>query len=276
MANKNITITDVVEGMPFSEYLKIKAMNGSTLKHGKRSMQAIKWHYDNPEDNDTPSKILGRYVHSKILEPETVQANYFVTEHKRSTKEFKGEQKDNLGKQPIASKDHMAAQLMFDSVMNNTSAKNLLIGGRRELTVLWRYKGHPMKCRIDLLHDTPHIVDLKTAYDPRPFAFGSNAHKLGYTWSAALYSAVVEVIASKSPAFDFVVVASTPPYESAVFTVPADIMECARGDVFYLMDQYLQCRKKNQFPGIDSDYLQLPSYAMPEIDDSDVEMVDTL
>ena len=61
----------------WDEYLELKAMNGSTLAHGKKSMLHLK-HAIDTEFVPRPAMKLGTATHALLLEPEQFKARFVV------------------------------------------------------------------------------------------------------------------------------------------------------------------------------------------------------
>ena len=133
---------------------------------------------NDPESFGKPSGeninfILGGYVHTAILEPEKLIANYPVSEaSSRVTKAYKEDIKANGGKMMITRKEVEKCTAMIDKIMNNSVCSSLLTGdnviteepGIKEIEGTW-WKG-----KADCINkDQQLLVDIKTTGDITKF-----------------------------------------------------------------------------------------------------------
>lgn len=257
----------VIEGMPFEEYARLKAMNASTLKHGARSMAALKHIYENGDDRDTDAMRTGRYIHAVVFEPDTLNEKYAYNDDNRNSSKYKKFAAQNEHRTILKSADRKQAEIIRNAMRLHPSLKHYLEGGKAELTITFKYKMHPMKIRIDKIFDDLRVIfDLKTTVDPRPFRFQRVAANKDYCFSLGLYARVVKELTGYWYGCSLGVVPTTPPYEAdaACVTIPHHYIEDGANRAFKMMDIYLECRSKNHFPGIGNYELQLPEWAEPE------------
>lgn len=73
--------------MARDDYSSLPGINFSTLKELRRSPAHYRWALDNQDAGDTASRMGLRLIHSLILEPDTVQDEYMVTEMRRDVLE---------------------------------------------------------------------------------------------------------------------------------------------------------------------------------------------
>tara|TARA_R110000796_G_scaffold230425_2_gene348075 strand:+ start:1323 stop:2075 length:753 start_codon:yes stop_codon:yes gene_type:complete len=133
---------------------------------------------NDPESFGKPSKeninfILGGYVHTAILEPEKLVANYPVSEaSSRVTKAYKEDVVNNSGKMMITRKEVEKCTAMIDRIMNNSVCLSLLTGsnviteepGIKEIEGTW-WKG-----KADCINkDKKLLIDIKTTGDITKF-----------------------------------------------------------------------------------------------------------
>jgi len=133
---------------------------------------------NDPESFGKPSGeninfILGGYVHTAILEPEKLLANYPVSEaSSRVTKAYKEDAKANGGKMMITRKEVEKCTAMIDKILNNSVCSSLLTGdnviteepGIKEIAGTW-WKG-----KADCINkDQKLLVDIKTTGDISKF-----------------------------------------------------------------------------------------------------------
>jgi len=133
---------------------------------------------NDPESFGKPSEeninfILGGYVHTAILEPEKLIANYPVSEaSSRVTKAYKEDIKANGGKMMITRKEVEKCTAIIDKILNNSVCSSLLTGdnviteepGIKEICGAW-WKG-----KADCINkDQQLLVDIKTTGDITKF-----------------------------------------------------------------------------------------------------------
>lgn len=149
---------------------------------------------NDPESFGKPSEeninfILGGYVHTAILEPEKLTANYPVSEaSSRVTKAYKEDIKANGGKMMITKKEVEKCTAMIDKIMNNSVCLSLLTGdnviteepGIKEIGGTW-WKG-----KADCINkDQQLLVDIKTTGDITKFR--KSASLYNYDSQAYIY-----------------------------------------------------------------------------------------
>ena len=147
--------------------------------------------------------------------------------------------------------------------------------------MIWKDKAidRLFKGRIDYLREDGHpvIVDMKTTRDSRPFKFGNQAFNLGYHIKLALYQNGYYALTGEMAGVKIIAVESKPPYETAVYNVPSDVLQQGQDDYAQLMRKILDCEALGEWPGaneVEAD-LTLPSYAYTEVSDdlSDLELI---
>ena len=149
---------------------------------------------NDPESFGKPSEeninfILGGYVHTAILEPEKLTANYPVSEaSSRVTKAYKEDVEANGSKMMITRKEVEKCTAMIDKIMNNSVCLSLLTGdnviteepGIKEIGGTW-WKG-----KADCINkDQQLLIDIKTTGDITKFRKSANLYN--YDSQAYIY-----------------------------------------------------------------------------------------
>ena len=152
---------------------------------------------NDPESFGKPSGenvnfILGGYVHTAILEPEKLIANYPISEaSSRVTKAYKEDIKANKGKMMITRKEVEKCTAMIDRIMGNSVCLSLLTGkdviteepGIKEIKGAW-WKG-----KADCINkDQKLLVDIKTTADASKFR--KSASLYNYDSQAYIYKEI--------------------------------------------------------------------------------------
>jgi hypothetical protein len=259
----------IFPGVPFDEYAKIDALNGSSLVHMKRSPMYYRWCVDNPQPS-SPAQILGTATHQMILEPEKV-GDYAIwdsaTNGRRFGKKWDEFQAANVGKTHLTADE--AANMIGMAVAarkSPTMRKYLSAPGDTEVVMVWRDQssGRLMKGRCDkIIRDTTTIIDLKTTRDCHSYKFGGQAFALSYHIKAAIYVSGYQALTGDRPKFKFLAIDSKPPYESAVYRATPDVILQGGEDWLALMHRLDECEATGNWPPEQDEEtdLILPNYA---------------
>jgi hypothetical protein len=264
------------DAVDFEDYASIDAFNGSSIVHMTKSPLHYFWHKSHPAP-PTPAMILGTVTHRMILEPHRI-GDFAVwgenpEEKVRNGKVWDAFREKYAGHMIVNKADRDAMVGMAVAVRRNTSAAGYLRGGRSEVSMVWVDKaiGRLFKGRIDYLCDARKsiIVDLKTTRDCRPFKFGNQAYNLGYHIKLALYQNGYYALTGKMADVKIIAVEGKPPYETAVYNVPRDVLQQGQDDYAVLMKQILACEASGVWPGANEDEadLELPGYAFGDEQD---------
>lgn len=260
-------------------YRALPALNISALKEIKRSPLHYRHSLTNPRTS--AAMALGTAAHCAVLEPEKFATRYAVWTERTSAGAMsprKGAKWDefcaaNADKTIITPDEHAAAVAMQDAILSNAAAMRYLDAGTAEVSMRAEMHGRPCKGRVDWLTtvDTlPHIVDVKTARDCRPFVFGKQCAQLGYhmqlAWYHDLYAAMND---GAEPVMKVIVVESAPPHAVAVYHITEDILAQGREDYLALLSILEECERTDTWPGpVDGEEdLTLPTWAYTQSPD---------
>ncbi|WP_299083392.1 PD-(D/E)XK nuclease-like domain-containing protein [uncultured Paraglaciecola sp.] len=173
----------------------------------------------------------------------------------------------------VTESERVAMSRMLESV--NTTAGDLLSGGKAEQSILFDYMDVSCRVRPDYLSRDKHIiVDLKTTEDASERAFRQSCAKYRYHVQHAMYSTGYHVVNSVWPEFYFVVVEKKAPYLSTVYRLNEDAVSHG----IYLMDRdiqtYKDCIEADDWPGYSNNLeLSIPIWDAPEIIENYAELV---
>jgi exodeoxyribonuclease VIII len=270
------------DAVDFEDYASIDAYNGSSIVHMERSPLHYRWAKDHPEP-PTPAMILGTITHRMILEPDRI-GDFVVWGDKPDQKVRNGAKweafKEEYAGHTIITKTERDTMVgMAVAVRRNPAISELLRDGRSELSMVWKDTelGHLCKGRVDYLRADPLILDLKTTTDARPFKFGNQAFRLGYHIKLAMYQDGYFALTGELAPVKIIAVENKPPYDSAVYFVPSDVLQQGHEDYIRLMRRIRECEETGCWPGaVDGEAeLSLPTYAYSEASDdlSDLELV---
>lgn len=241
------------------------AVSKSWLDRIDRSPAHLKVYLDG-YSSDTPALILGRLVHTAVLEPDLITADFVTkpTEINRRTKvgkeEYAAWEKENAHKTIITADQLTLALAIRDSVASNKAAKALLQQGEPEQTVVWEHPDTGVRCkaRADWLRENV-IVDVKTTLDARPEAFARSIANYRYDVQTSHYEDGFDL-----DRFVFIAVEKDPPYAVAVYA--ADDLIRSRGEKARIRNlrTYAECQATDSWPGYDEviKTIELPRWAV--------------
>ena len=242
------------------------------LYHGRFVARTV------PAPEPTAAMALGTALHAALLEPERfcdlVAVAPLVDRRTKAGRERWDQfEAEASGRTVISGDQELLARVMANAVRRNKFAAQLLAApGRNEATFRVRddATGLELKARQDRLLDRGIILDLKTAADPSPEAFGRSAHNFGYYRQDAHYRRVRQLalgIDRHAEEMLFIVVGSSPPHECFVFELDERAQELG----WMQVEDDLQALANRQLTGNwESPYdhqlntLQLPRWAYTE------------
>lgn len=271
---------EVIERLPFAEYVKIPAVNASGLVHALDSAMQYQAKQNKPrEDNDTLR--AGRAGHSGSLEPERLLREYAQWENERVDpetgevkkrirrgKEWDAFQLANAGKTILTPDQFATAMRLRDAVRDDEVAGPLVKGiGQNELTIVWTHKrtGLRIKSRLDRLVHERALIDLKFTANPLPAVFEPLARRLRYYMRMSLYSDGVEACGLGTPAVKIIAAQNEEPHEVIVYDLEQDELEYGRDEYERALDVVAKSRAEQRWPGFangKSIPLKLPGWVL--------------
>lgn len=173
---------------------------------------------------------IGSAVNTLLLRPEqaaTPEGIVRVDVGSRNTKKWREAKEQFPQAVVMTDPEYQTARLVADAIQNpQTRAAEvgaaLLSSGYAEYAHRWDDSAG-VRCRlmIDTLTTVggePTIVELKSARDPEPVAFGRQAFNLGYHCQGAFYQrGIATALEGVLPNLIYVVVRNEPPFEVAVY-----------------------------------------------------------
>ena len=259
------------ENVTFEDYAKIDAVNYSSLKHMRRSPMHYRYRMDHPEE-PTEAMLLGTAAHRAILEPDRLGDFAIWTGGRRYGREWDAFCADHEGQQILRADDAAHVAGIVTAVHRNETARNYLRRGQSEVVALWEMFGRKFKGRLDRwIQEDNLVLDLKTCRDCRSWAFGAQAYKLGYHMQAAMYADAVRTLTGIEPAMRILAVENKPPFESAVYRVPPEVLQLGRGEYVELVGRLFECELSALWPAeIEHECdLRLPAYTLASSGDDE-------
>lgn len=269
--NDNIGI---FPGVAFEEYVKIDALNGSTLVYMRRSPMYYRHMVDNPQ-RPTPAMILGTATHRIFLEPERVGdfAVWGLLEEEkiRNGKVWENFKRLNAGAMIITKNERDAMVGMAVGARKNVPImKYASAKGQTEVSMVWRDKetGRLMKGRVDKILANHTICDLKTTRDCHSRRFGAQSYQLGYHIKMAIYWSGYLTLTGHIPHMKLLAIESKAPFESAVYRVTSDVLLQGAEENAELLETLAECEKTNTWPAahVEETDLMLPTWVTPGLE----------
>lgn len=255
------------EKMPFEEYAKVDALNGSSIIHMRRSPMKYRHEKDHPSP-PTPAMEMGTIKHRMILEPETVgdvavwglEANQKI----RDGKAWNDFLAANEGMMILTVKELADVEGMVASALRNAPIRHYAAaGGTTEVSMFWQhpYTKRRCKARVDkIIPETHTIFDLKNTTDCHSYRFGAQAYKLGYHIKMAHYFRGYRELTGVEPNLVLGAIDSKAPHESAVYRIPKDVILQGMEELDALVAKLEECEKSGNWPG---EYEQESELSLP-------------
>ena len=220
----------VYKNVPFAEYVGWDAVNASSLVYMADCGAAYRHHKDS-DDEDTASKVRGRYTHSVILEPDTVDEVYAVggpvnprtgKTYGMGTAKFTAWEVEQ-GKTGVSPEMKEQAEGMAEALRAHAVVGPMLTGkGLSEVSVVWECEetGLLCKARIDrttMFEGVTALLDVKTAKDASPHGFARDSARLHYPAKACHYLAGAAAHDKRPRVFVWAAVEPEPPHKIGVY-----------------------------------------------------------
>lgn len=206
-------------------------------------------------DEDRPAYLIGRAVHSLVLEGrETFEAEYAVggpinpktgQPFGSGTKAF-AEWAESCGKQVLTDAQYELVQKMAEGVRQQQIAVDLLSSGTPEGVVRAQYCGIPCQIRMDWFDPHRGIVDLKTCDDLTWFE--ADARRYGYIYQLAFYRAVLRQVISIPMPIYLVAVEKREPFRCGLWQVHEDALNQAQKENEAAIARLKQCIESDAWP----------------------------
>lgn len=186
----------LIQGLPFSDYLKIPALSHTSIEDAVDSLANYKYMKDHPEvrEGDTDATRLGRLIHCLLLEPEEACKRFGAyPDGDGRTAKIKDAKAavEQAGLTPVKQGDYTEAQHAADAARANPAIRDLIdaadgyeVTATSKDPVFGALKG---RADIDAVSTLGKIIDIKTANDPNPDRWMVDAIKRGYHRQISFY-----------------------------------------------------------------------------------------
>lgn len=277
-------------GISFEDYVRLPAMNATTLKHGVDRLGSaahLKAAIDGLLNTDSGAKKVGRALHCRVLEPDCYDERFTISPGCQaiiSKGRSKGHMCGNFAQYLVPTSDgdkwlcgvHKPRELCdepFENVLSMEQARNVeraaesirrhpiarFINARGgfEATAISSVSGIRKKCRMDKFiprqgNNPPIIVDLKKTRKGRATKYfcQKDSRDYGYDVSAAWYCDTVAEIIGEVPQFVFVFVEETAPHDLFALQLNSRDVRCGRARYAQALERYNHGIKTGEWPGV--------------------------
>lgn len=259
ISDENPTPPPFVEGvfreMPAAQYFAVEAMSQSGAKAMLRSPMHFRYERENPRP-PTAAMRLGTAVHAGILEPETFEKTVAIApDVDARTKEGRAIRDAFLaaaaGKIVLSREDFDRARRCVDAVYRHPSARYLLEGSEREISLFWRDGRYKVACKARLdARNHGGIIDLKTTQDASADDFSRTIANFGYHVQGAHYFSGCEHLFDETPAFFVdIAVETEAPYGVACHALPGNAIMAGAARMNEALRRYSECLASGFWPG---------------------------
>jgi hypothetical protein len=252
-----------------SDYSGIRAVNYSTLKHLRKpdgSPARYKYFLDHPVP-ETTAMLLGRAVHTAVLEPERFALEYAVWDGYRRGKEYTlfAARAMEEGRTVLNATEYETCESVADSVRSHPDAAVILSGGEAEKTLCWTNEDTGIECkgRVDWL-TSGLIADLKTTHDISARNFARHSWQMGTFFQMAMYQDGLNVMTGETATIAIIAAEQKPPYLCCVYWLDDASLAAAYEEYVSCLEQLKHCREFNNWPGPESGELSAPSWILAE------------
>ena len=262
---QNILDPDCCQGFfdtAFAEYLKLPYASSTALqkllthspKHARQSLL----------NYDTEAKVLGRVVHTLVLEPYSFNLHFteFAGERRSNAKRMEWNEILMSGKTPVRSTHLETAETKAAAVRKAFESQLARSPQHTEVTLVWN-EGHVRcKARVDLLviDDEPTLFDLKTTRDASRQAFERAILNYGMHIQAAWYLRGAKALGLKLNKRWRWLVIEDGSLECVEYEIDHDALEVGAEMCERALSVWSYCEEMVQWPGYAGGPIGLPPW----------------
>lgn len=237
------------DGVPFGTYVKIDAVNWSTLKLMDQS--PLHYHHRHRDRKETPSLRLGRATHALALDPSCFAGQFAVYEgERRAGKAWEAFEAAHAGRDILKADELAEARELATAVREHPLLAPFRADARYEVTATWTDAASGLRCKARPDWLAPGVLlDLKTTRSINALRFRSQAETLGYFGQLAFYRRGLVANGVKVERVLLVAVESAHPYDVGVFEVTEATLQSSDAEVGELLSRLVACRDSNHWPG---------------------------
>jgi exodeoxyribonuclease VIII len=260
----------IYKGVSFEDYVKIDAINNSTLKIFADQSPAHARHYMLNGRPETPALSFGSAADCFILEQNLFYEQYVEgPDARRNSNVWKQFAAENTDKTILKPAEMQAILGIYEKISNNPGMR-LITGGTSQIVLVWvdDKTGLLCKARLDYLNpELAIITDLKTTKSAHPRHFSKDIAKYKYHNQAGFYiDGYCKVTGEKSDmcCWCFFAVEKEEPYVAQGYQLGERSIEAGRMSYRIALDAYAECVKTNTWPAYSNETLpiEVPEWAL--------------
>lgn len=204
------------------------------------------------ERKPSPAMARGTLVHTAVLEPHRLGAEYVVApDLDKRTKAYKEWAETVTGKIIVNADEMHAATSVGQALrdcreLENVWAANPLI----EASVFWQDEltKETCRCRPDVWLRGAILIDLKTINDASGDGCRKNIENFRYDMQAAFYSDGVFAATGERVPFLCIFVEPEPPFAFKLLELDGEYLDIGRKSYRRALDTYAECKSRNVWP----------------------------
>ena len=251
------------DNMSFEDYLAIPAISSSSIKAGCRTMAHMAHQWTNKIE-PTPVMQFGTLTDTLLFEPATFAARFFVTPDKidRRKKTQIAEWEALAGGRDLIDPETLARSraTIAGIYKHKTAAKLLTTPGLAQLVAVWHDPATGLLCKARADRAVVGVIglDVKCSHSAAPADFARTATNLRYAIQAAHYEDGFEVVTGIKTPWVFVVIEDDEPHKCATYTLPPDVMACARQSIRRITHAFAEAQQTGDWSGYPDEVVELP------------------
>ena len=235
--------------MTFADYLALRGVNWSSLKHLWAGSPLHYQHHRQAEDRDTTGRMAGRMLHALVLG--TFDEDFVIYDGgDRRGNAWKEFQAANPGKTIMKPGEVADVRAQAAAVLAHPVARGLIIEGRTEVTIEWvdADTGLPCKGRLDAFGlAAERLADLKGCGSLDQIE--RTCHRQGYVHQLAWYQRGVRAVYGVDVSAYLIGVETKAPHDVGVWRADRDLLAMADRDLTATMARLADCIHADRWPG---------------------------
>lgn len=243
---------EVIDNLPFDEYLKLPRLSSSALKDFMQAPSYYKYRKSAPM-KETDAMKLGTMVHTWMLENHKFHKEYMsmpkIDKRTKAGKELFAEYTENAN----------GRVLMDEDVIKKFTTLPVYNDTRNEVTILFEVEGIKCKARFDCLRPNHVIEDVKTIADI--FKIDRQFASLKYYIQAGFYAqAYHEAFEVWPKQFLFTFISTGDYFEKVTREISFEYLEHGRLEAIKNVKRFRQCVEDDYWPGLPSSEIEMPMW----------------
>jgi hypothetical protein len=206
-------------------------------------------------EEDRPAFAIGRAIHCRVLEGHGVLFSRYAVGgpvNPRSGKTFGVDTKafaewaTMMNKPVISDETATLCEQVAEAVDAHDEARALLSEGQAEGVVRTMYAGLPSQGRLDWVHPTRGISDLKTCENLEWLE--SDSRNFGYVHQLAFYRALLATVSGVTVPVHIIAVEKREPFRVGVWRLSDQVLAAATRDNLAAVERLKWCRREERWP----------------------------